>query len=96
MWKANSKLYLDFGLQNYRKFVFSQNLGIGSVGFCGIPKQASCIPALVSLISPMSLSFDFLQRLRNKEFAFSAGATGSIPGLGRFPGGGRGNPLQYS
>ena len=26
MWKANSKLYLDFGLQNYRKFVFSQNL----------------------------------------------------------------------
>ena len=22
--------------------------------------------------------------------------TGSIPGLGRFPGGGHGNPLQYS
>ena len=22
--------------------------------------------------------------------------TGSIPGLGRFPGGGNGNPLQYS
>ena len=24
------------------------------------------------------------------------GDEGSIPGLGRFPGGGRGNPLQYS
>ena len=26
----------------------------------------------------------------------SAGVTGSIPGSGRFPGGGNGNPLQYS
>ena len=26
----------------------------------------------------------------------NAGYTGSIPGLGRFPGGGHGNPLQYS
>ena len=25
-----------------------------------------------------------------------AGDTGSIPGSGRFPGGGHGNPLQYS
>ena len=25
-----------------------------------------------------------------------AGDVGSIPGLGRFPGGGNGNPLQYS
>lgn len=26
MWKANYKLQLDFGLQNYRKFISSQNL----------------------------------------------------------------------
>ena len=26
----------------------------------------------------------------------NAGDTSSIPGLGRFPGGGNGNPLQYS
>ena len=26
----------------------------------------------------------------------NAGDTGLIPGLGRFPGGGNGNPLQYS
>ena len=36
--------------------------------------------------------------LSGKEFACDAGDTGgagSIPGLGRFPGGGYGNPLQY-
>ena len=31
-----------------------------------------------------------------KESAFSAGDLGSIPGLGRSPGEGNGNPLQYS
>ena len=31
-----------------------------------------------------------------KESACNAGDLGSIPGLGRFPGGGNGNPLQYS
>ena len=30
-----------------------------------------------------------------KESASSAGDQGSIPGLGRFPGDGDGNPLQY-
>ena len=31
-----------------------------------------------------------------KESACRAGDTGSIPGLRRSPGGGHGNPLQYS
>ena len=31
----------------------------------------------------------------SKEFAFSVGDQGSIPGLGRSPGEGNGNPLQY-
>ena len=31
-----------------------------------------------------------------KESACNAGDPGSIPGSGRFPGGGNGNPLQYS
>ena len=31
-----------------------------------------------------------------KESACRAGGLGSIPGLGRSPGGGHGNPLQYS
>ena len=32
----------------------------------------------------------------SKEFSCSAGNTGSIPGSGRSPGEGNGNPLQYS
>ena len=31
-----------------------------------------------------------------KNLPASAGNTGSVPGLGRSPGGGNGNPLQYS
>ena len=31
-----------------------------------------------------------------KESACNVGDLGSIPGLGRSPGGGHGNPLQYS
>ena len=34
--------------------------------------------------------------LSGKEFACQAGDAGSIPGLGQSPGGGNGNPLQYS
>ena len=34
--------------------------------------------------------------LRGKESACNAGDPGSIPGSGRSPGGGNGNPLQYS
>ena len=31
-----------------------------------------------------------------KEYACNAGDAGSIPGSGKSPGGGNGNPLQYS
>ena len=34
--------------------------------------------------------------LDGKESAHNAGDLGLIPGLGRSPGGGHGNPLQYS
>ena len=34
--------------------------------------------------------------LDSKESACNAGDLGSIPGSGRAPGGGHGNPLQYS
>ena len=37
-----------------------------------------------------------LRWLRGKESACQAGDVGSIPGSGRFPGVGNGNPLQYS
>ena len=37
-----------------------------------------------------------MQQQKTKEYACNAGDTGSIPGLERSPGGGHGNPLQYS
>jgi len=36
------------------------------------------------------------QWLRGKESSCKAGDTGSIPGFGRSPRGGNGNPFQYS
>ena len=39
---------------------------------------------------------DFPGKVSGKESACQAGDAGSIPGLGRFPGVGNGNPLQYS
>ena len=36
------------------------------------------------------------QRLSGRESTCSAGDGGSVPGLGRAPGEGNGNPLQYS
>ena len=38
----------------------------------------------------------FLVSSVGKESAYNAGDPGSIPGLGRYPGEGNGNPLQYS
>ena len=38
----------------------------------------------------------FLGGSDDKESAYNAGNPGLIPGLGRCPGGGHGNPLQYS
>ena len=37
-----------------------------------------------------------ISSLVGKEFAWNAGDLGLIPGLGRSPGGGHGNPLQFS
>ena len=42
------------------------------------------------------LSKDFLGGLDGKEPAFNVGDLGLIPGLGRTPGEGNGNPHQYS
>ena len=39
---------------------------------------------------------DFPGGSDGKASAYSAGDPGSIPGLGRSPGEGNGNPLQYS
>ena len=42
------------------------------------------------------LAMDFLGGSDGKASAYNAGDPGSIPGSGRSPGEGNGNPLQYS
>ena len=47
-------------------------------------------------MAPASLLCDFLGGSDSKASAYSAGDLGLIPGAGRSPGEGNGNPLQYS
>ena len=49
-----------------------------------------------SFHSTIRISWDCSGGSDSKESACSVGDLGSIPGLGGFPGGGNGNPLQYS
>ena len=51
---------------------------------------------LNSAIPSYTDHMDFPGGSGGKESACNAGDPGSIPGLGRSPGGGHGNPLQYS
>ena len=52
--------------------------------------------ALPRFALPSTLSLGFLGSLDGKASAYNAGDPGSIPGSGRSPGEGNGNPLQYS
>ena len=45
---------------------------------------------------PTPVFLDFPSGSDGKEFTSNVGDLGLIPGLGRSPGGGHGNPLQYS
>ena len=53
-------------------------------------------PWVVETISSEQSMLGFPGGLDGKESACNAGDRGSIPGLGRSPGGGHGNPFQYS
>ena len=50
----------------------------------------------ISLIPLFTVQEGFPGNSAGKESTDNAGDPGSIPGLGRSPGGGRGNPLQDS
>ena len=51
---------------------------------------------MLSLTIGEYLVKDFPGGSDGKAYVYNAGDLGSIPGLGRFPGEGNGNPLQYS
>ena len=59
---------------------------------CGVAQSRTRLKWL----SSSSLTLLFPCVLDSKESACSAGDLSSIPGLGRYPGEGNGNPLQYS
>ena len=61
----------------------------------GLENSMDCIGHGVAK-SWTRLSLSLSSWLSGKESACNAGDSGSIPGLGRFPGEGHGNPLQYS
>ena len=50
----------------------------------------------VVFLSYLRLPLGFPGGSAGKEYVCNAGDLGSIPGLGRFPGEGKGYPLQYS
>ena len=55
------------------------------------------LPDMIATNYPWLLStWDFHGGSEGKASAFNAGDLGSIPGWGRSPGEGNGNPLQYS
>ena len=54
------------------------------------------VPQHFQLIALLSTGRNFPQWLSNKESTCNAEDTGSVPVLGRSPGWGRSNPLQYS
>ena len=51
---------------------------------------------MVTVFIYMCFSLGFFGSSRDKESACNAGDLGLIPGSGRSPGEGNGNPLQYS
>ena len=48
------------------------------------------------MMSLLPCTYDFPGGSDGKASVYNAGDLGSIPGSGRFPGEGNGNPLQYS
>ena len=77
--------------------IISQRISSSLVG----PLVPNRVDSLLSghILRPPTWWFWKAQWLRDKESACSAGDTGDldwIPGLGRSPGGGNGNPVQYS
>ena len=63
--------------------------------FLGAPKSLQMVSAAMKLKDAYSLE-GFPGSSEVKVSAYNAGDLGSIPGSGRSPGEGNGNPLQYS
>ena len=64
-----------------------------------LPSAGVPMPALGGVLDPFCVSLQMAGGFHNgsadEESACNAGDEGLIPGLGRSPGGGNSNPLQY-
>ena len=83
-------MHVFFSVLSRKKKKNSETISLTKLHILSFPDCESRAIA----VSNQSLSF--LCGSDGKESACNAGDLGSIPGLGRPPGGGHGNPLQYS
>ena len=78
----------------------SQCTRLSSLCYKATSQQLSVLHVVMYMFLPKWRNFsgeeDFPGGARGKEFLCNVGNLGSIPGLGRSPGEGNGNPLQYS
>ena len=77
-------------------FSFISNKGMIMDWGCAESLNSHPVAALVSPCELSRVSQVCIKRNSGKESACNAGDLGSIPGLGRSPGEGKGYPLQYS
>ena len=98
LWKSCSPILLAFNV----RYPADSRPFLGSVvweAWCGVlnlPKRGKT--SLVLLMSSLWVTHpdNFPGASDGKASAYNVGDPGSIPGLGRSPGEGTGNPLQYS
>ena len=74
-----------------------EGMCVRAAGVCVCSLQAAPLQGLLPASVPSQTAcWGFPVGSVGKESTCNAGAPGSIPGLGRVPGKGNGNPLQYS
>ena len=81
---------MDMSLSELRELVMDREAWCAAIH--GVAKSRTQLSDWTEL----KVLMDFPGGSDGKESACNAGSLGSTPGLGRSPGGGHGNPLQYS
>ena len=71
-------------------------LAVGSVHVGRLPLHLHVLPVLFSDFQGRQVTFQASLGLRQRRICLQCGRSGLIPGSGRSPGEGNGNPLQYS